>query len=194
MADPVWPTYPWHLLLISWDEPSPGFIIEHAHRLAAYGAGLLRDRAGGRPVVRRRRGGWRWSALACVVAQGLLGGVRVLLNAPAGPELAAVHGVFGQLVFSLLVCLAVLTAPRPNDGVSESGIRAGAAGGPRWSWPAVVFLQLVLGGGGPAPVQPLRRASARPDGLRRVGRGRLAVANGMGTSRPAAACWVGRWS
>ena len=40
MADPVWPTYPWHLLLISWDEPSPGYIIEHTHRLAAYGAGL----------------------------------------------------------------------------------------------------------------------------------------------------------
>ncbi len=40
MADPVWPTYPWHLLLISWDEPSPGFVIEHTHRLAAYAAGF----------------------------------------------------------------------------------------------------------------------------------------------------------
>ena len=39
MADPVWPTYPWHLLLISWDEPSPGFIIEHTHRLVGYVAG-----------------------------------------------------------------------------------------------------------------------------------------------------------
>src|SRR5207249_5017841 len=40
MADPVWPTYPWHLLLISWDEPSPGFLVEHAHRLVAYLAGF----------------------------------------------------------------------------------------------------------------------------------------------------------
>src|SRR5579872_725127 len=39
MADPVWPTYPWHLLLISWDEPSPGFLIEHTHRLAGYVVG-----------------------------------------------------------------------------------------------------------------------------------------------------------
>src|SRR5712691_11323449 len=36
MADPVWPTYPWHLLLISWDEPSAGFLVEHSHRLAGY--------------------------------------------------------------------------------------------------------------------------------------------------------------
>ena len=27
MADPIWPTYPWHLLLISWQEPKSGFLI-----------------------------------------------------------------------------------------------------------------------------------------------------------------------
>src|SRR5262249_52904668 len=36
MAAPVWPTSPWPLLLISWDEPSAGFLIEHTHRLAGY--------------------------------------------------------------------------------------------------------------------------------------------------------------
>src|SRR5438874_13825594 len=36
MADPLWPTYPWHLLLISWEEPGPGFLVEHTHRLAGY--------------------------------------------------------------------------------------------------------------------------------------------------------------
>src|SRR4051794_13122728 len=40
MADPIWPTYPWHLALISWKEPSAGFIIEHMHRLLAYAAGF----------------------------------------------------------------------------------------------------------------------------------------------------------
>src|SRR3954468_15791820 len=39
MADPVWPTRPWHLLLISWDEPQPGFLIEHTHRLAGFVVG-----------------------------------------------------------------------------------------------------------------------------------------------------------
>jgi cytochrome c oxidase assembly protein subunit 15 len=109
MADPVWPTYPWHLWLISYQEPSPGLIIEHTHRAAAYGAGFC--------VIVLAVGLWfagsrrlALVALACIIVQGLLGGARVLLNAPAGPEYAAVHGVFGQVVFSLLVCLAVLTA------------------------------------------------------------------------------------
>ncbi len=143
MADPVWPTYPWHLLLISWEEPSPGYIIEHTHRLAAYGAGLC--------VIVLAVGLWfagprrlALVALGCVVAQGLLGGARVLLNAPAGPELAAVHGVCAQLVFGLLVCLAVLTSPRKVQEFSSpqyalrcrrtASVLAG-----------LVFLQVVLG-------------------------------------------------
>src|SRR5437763_4329663 len=39
MADPVWPTRPWHLLTISWQEPSAGYLIEHTHRLAGFVAG-----------------------------------------------------------------------------------------------------------------------------------------------------------
>ena len=154
MADPVWPTYPWHLLLISWDEPSPGFIIEHTHRLAAYAAGLC--------VIVLAVGLWfagprrlALAALGCVVAQGLLGGARVLLNAPAGPELAAVHGVFAQVVFGLLVCLAVLTSPRPLKEFSSPDYAR------RCRRAAVVlaglaFLQLVLG----AVVRQLHNPSA----------------------------------
>ena len=110
MADPVWPTYPWHLLLISWDEPSTGYLIEHGHRLAASFAGFCVTVLA---VLLWLRGFRRLglAAFGCVVAQGLLGGVRVLFNAKAGPELAAVHGCFAQVVFSLVVCLALLTAP-----------------------------------------------------------------------------------
>src|SRR5436309_738593 len=39
MADPLWPTRPWHLLTISWEEPSRGYLIEHAHRLAGFTVG-----------------------------------------------------------------------------------------------------------------------------------------------------------
>ncbi len=143
MADPVWPTYPWHLLLISWDEPSPGFLIEHTHRLAAYGAGLCAIvLAVGLWFAGSRR--LALVALVGVVAQGLLGGVRVLLNAPAGPELAAVHGVFAQVVFSLLVCLAVLTAPRPVEEFPnpEYGRRCRRAA---LALAGLAFLQLLLG-------------------------------------------------
>ncbi len=111
MADPVWPTAPWYLFFISWQEPSAGFLIEHCHRLAAYGAGLcVIVLAAGLWLTRSHR--LALIALGCIIAQGLLGGIRVLFNAQAGPEYAAVHGVFGQLVFSLLVCLAVLTSPQ----------------------------------------------------------------------------------
>jgi heme A synthase len=115
MADPIWPTAPWHLLLISWDEPKTGFLIEHTHRAVGYLVGCF--------VIVLALGLWlertpRWlkalgaAALGCVIVQGLLGGFRVFLNAWLGPNLAAVHGLFAQVVFSLLVSLAVLTSPR----------------------------------------------------------------------------------
>jgi cytochrome c oxidase assembly protein subunit 15 len=149
MADPIWPTYPWHLLLVSWEEPRPGFLIEHTHRLAGYvvgccvivlAVGLWRQ--GGR--------GLRWlgvASLGGVIVQGLLGGFRVRLNEWFGPNLALVHGSFAAVVFSLLVSLAVLTAPgapgmsrewtREPDGRLR-GLSVLAAG--------LVFLQIILGG------------------------------------------------
>src|SRR5262245_60129938 len=40
MADPLWPTAPWHLLLIE-RVPNFGFYVEHSHRIAGYIAGVL---------------------------------------------------------------------------------------------------------------------------------------------------------
>jgi cytochrome c oxidase assembly protein subunit 15 len=113
MADPVWPTYPWHLLLISWDEPSPGFLIEHSHRLAGYVVGCcIIVLAVSLWRVESRR--WlRWLGLAAllgVIVQGLLGGFRVKLNELVGTDLATIHGCFAQIVFSLLVTLALCTS------------------------------------------------------------------------------------
>lgn len=62
--------------------------------------------------------------LVFVMAQGLLGGFRVFLNALAGTSLAAIHGVFGQVTFSVLVAGMVLCQPRRSgDAVTpqESG-------------------------------------------------------------------------
>lgn len=52
------------------------------------------------------------TALVAVMIQGLMGGLRVRLHVLVGPQLALIHGIFAQLVFSLLVALAVLTAKR----------------------------------------------------------------------------------
>src|SRR5437764_13359554 len=41
MADPVWPTRPWHLALIDWQEEGRGFLIEHTHRLAGFVFGAV---------------------------------------------------------------------------------------------------------------------------------------------------------
>jgi cytochrome c oxidase assembly protein subunit 15 len=147
MADPVWPTLPWHLALIDWSEPNPGFVIEHTHRLAGYIVGCCVIVLAGGLLASARR---PWlkvlgiAALGGVIAQGLLGGFRVVLNARLGMDLAVVHGCFAQVVFSLLVTLAVLTAARPSGAMlpAEETLRLR-----RWSLAltAVVFLQLVWG-------------------------------------------------
>src|SRR5574340_1232310 len=91
MADPVWPTVPWHLALIDWTEPNPGFVIEHTHRLAGYIVGCcVIVLALGLWLTATRRG-LKWlgaAALAGVIVQGLLGGFRVRLHELLGTNLA----------------------------------------------------------------------------------------------------------
>ncbi len=192
MADPIWPTEPWYLFLIDWQEPSRGFLIEHVHRLAGFAvgaitivlalglwwteprrsvrwlglAGLLTLLVGygqfhremrlwvdheqsafpwngisvilvglGGLTVLQARAAWRqvpgWGlrslgllALIGVMIQGLLGGFRVALNELMGTDLAAVHGVFAQIVFSLLVGIAILTAAyAPSNNLAPNQSR-----------------------------------------------------------------------
>src|SRR5262249_38957768 len=139
-----------HLLLVSWEEPKPGFLIEHTHRLAGYVVGCC--------VIVLAVGLWlkeprRWLrglgvfALGAVIVQGLLGGFRVKLNEWLGPNPALVHGGFASVVFSLLVSLALFTsrnwstaAPPVTDGC-DPRFRV-------WSFLLVglVFLQIIMGG------------------------------------------------
>ncbi|MFL5338700.1 MAG: COX15/CtaA family protein, partial [Gemmataceae bacterium] len=44
--------------------------------------------------------------------QGMFGGARVYLNELKGPELALIHGVFAQVVFSLTAVIALMTTRR----------------------------------------------------------------------------------
>ena len=147
MADPIWPTYPWHLLLISWEEPKPGFLIEHSHRLAMYLVGLcVIVLAVGLWLAERRR--WlRWlgtGALLGVIVQGLLGGYRVRLNALVGTDLATIHGFFAQFVFALLVGIAVFTSRSWFAPVADTAAPPALR---RWSLYVLclVYLQIVLG-------------------------------------------------
>lgn len=149
MADPLWPTYPWHLLLISWEEPQPGFLIEHTHRLAGYVVGCC--------VIVLAIGAWRraprtvgwlgWAALAGVTTQGLIGGFRVKLHALIGSDLAFIHGCFAPVVFALLVSLAVMTgrgwmsiADMQVSNEQQGRVRRWALG-----TTVLVYLQIVFG-------------------------------------------------
>jgi len=147
MADQVWPTYPWHLALISWKEPSAGFLIEHTHRLLAYLAGLC--------VVVLTIGLWwnrclpwlRYTCLIAIIIQGLLGGFRVRLDAWLGSDLKLIHGSFAQIVLALAVCAAVMTARSWH----EPGTQSDQQGAESLRYASMlctvaIFLQIVLGG------------------------------------------------
>lgn len=150
MADPIWPTYPWHLLLISWAEPKPGFLIEHTHRLAGYIVGCcIIVLAVGLAAYENRR--WlRWlgaTALLLVIIQGLLGGFRVKLNEMLGPNLALIHGSFATVVFSLLMSLALFTSPSWSQ-IGDFGECPQVAARLRYGsvlTTILVFLQIVFG-------------------------------------------------
>lgn len=150
MVDPDWPTPPWHLWLISWREAGFGFLIEHGHRLAGYTVGTC--------AIVLVVGLWwceprRWlcwlgtAALLGIMVQGLLGGFRVLLNALLGNDLALIHGCFGQMVFALLVSVALCTSRRWADASTLRLPAEATASMRRWSLIVVSLLlvQLVLG-------------------------------------------------
>ncbi len=187
MADPIWPTEPWYLFVVGWQEPNRGYLIEHTHRIAGFLVGgfvsiLVLGTAYTEPRKMARIAGlvllivllaafgqfhrelisqrdpavavkipeaslaamgvalvlllgtmltgWKHRgtglrllgvvALVAVMIQGLLGGFRVRLDALFGPELAPIHGVFGQVVFCLLVSLAVLTGRGVSDDLPTS--------------------------------------------------------------------------
>jgi len=152
MADPVWPTAPWYLFGITWVDQGIGFLIEHGHRLAGYTVGVC--------AILLVLALWRWEercwvrrlggvALLGIIVQGLLGGFRVRFNALVGPDLALVHGCFGQIVFATLVSLAIVTSRRWQKAESTVGVSDGIADGALRRWTLIVVglivCQLILG-------------------------------------------------
>jgi heme A synthase len=142
--------------------------IEHSHRLVASTVGVL-------TIVLL---GWLWRtgdrilrrigviALVLVIAQGVLGGVTVLLRLPTWVSTA--HLAVSQLFFCLLVFVAFRT--RPGVSVAEP-LPAGVARWTAWAT-GLVYAQMILGafmrhlGAGLACVEvPLCRGEAWPAGI-----------------------------
>ena len=145
LAAPDWP--------LSYGRVFPAMVgnlfYEHGHRMIATTVGLL--------VIILNVWLWkseprRWvrrlglAALATVIAQGLLGGLTVLLQLPL--MVSTAHACLAQIFFCLMVCLSVFTQPGwsaqrrlallEDNGHPRLRYLCGAAF-------IVVFLQLVLG-------------------------------------------------
>jgi cytochrome c oxidase assembly protein subunit 15 len=89
--------------------------------------------------------GWiGFLAIAMICVQGALGIFRVDYNALHGRTFALIHGIFAQLVFAVLVSVALLTSRRWATDRAESA----SPGVQRWSiiTALIVFGQLLLGG------------------------------------------------
>lgn len=139
MAVPDWPgTYGYNLFLYPWQTWLFGpwdLFIEHGHRLFASAVGLMTIglcvacwRTGAPPRV-------RWlavAALALVIGQGVLGGLRVVLNERV---LAMLHGSTGPAFFGLTAAVVVVTASAGR----------GTAAAWRWIIVGLAYTQLVLG-------------------------------------------------
>jgi cytochrome c oxidase assembly protein subunit 15 len=114
LADLTWPTTPWKLLWLSPEQWRDVFlVIEHSHRFVAYAAGVCCIglvvglwRAEDRAWLR----GLGVAGLLGVVAQGVLGGLRVLEHARWGTEFRVAHGCFAQVVLGMLVTVALFTS------------------------------------------------------------------------------------
>ena len=109
LAVPDWPTTFGHnMFLFPWSQMVGGVFYEHSHRLLGALVGALTLALA---VALWRRGGRLRAlgvvAVVAVIAQGVVGGLRVVLQTDT---LAMVHGPLAHAFFALVVALALLTS------------------------------------------------------------------------------------
>jgi cytochrome c oxidase assembly protein subunit 15 len=111
LAVPDWPTtFGSNMFLYPWSQMIGGIFYEHSHRLLGSLVGFLMVLLAASLWYSEPR---QWVrnlglvALAAVVLQGILGGLRVVL---LQQTLAIIHACFAQAFFALVVCLAVFTS------------------------------------------------------------------------------------
>ncbi len=132
MAVPDWPTtYGWNMFAYpasTWLFGPFDLMVEHSHRLLASTSGLIAIGLVAAAWKLDRRPWFRWWAvgvLLLVIAQGVLGGVRVLLDERM---VAKIHGCVGPAFFALAAVTAVMTSRwwfAPREGVSAPSGRVG---------------------------------------------------------------------
>jgi cytochrome c oxidase assembly protein subunit 15 len=111
LAVPDWPTTFGHdMFTFPLSKRAGGILVEHSHRLMGSLVGILTIFTAGALLWRDER---RWmralgvAALALVILQGVLGGMRVVL---VKLDLAIVHACAAQLFFGLMAGIALFTS------------------------------------------------------------------------------------
>lgn len=147
LAVPDWPTsFGYNMFLYPWSKMVGGIFYEHSHRLVASTVGFLTIILAGTFWFTEARAWLRWlgvAALGLVIAQGVLGGLRVvMLQQP----LAIVHGAFAQAFFALAVSLAVFTSAgwrdAPGKGILTDGVRLRRLGA---ITTGLIYIQAIFG-------------------------------------------------
>lgn len=111
LAVPDWPTsFGYNMFLYPWSKMVGNIFYEHSHRLFASAVGLLTIVLAIIFWFKEDRPWVRWlgfGALGLVIAQGIVGGLRVVL---LENTLAMLHASLAQAFFGLTVILAILTS------------------------------------------------------------------------------------
>ena len=141
LAVPDWPTTFGHnMFLFPWSQMVGGVFYEHSHRLLGSVVGLLTVALA---AALWPRGGRLRAlgivAVVAVIAQGVVGGLRVVLLTDG---LAMVHGPLAQGFFALVVAIALITSermaqPAPALDGGTRGLTLAAA--------LLVYVQIVFG-------------------------------------------------
>jgi heme a synthase len=147
LAVPDWPTtFGYNMFLYPWSKMVGDVFYEHSHRLVASGVGLITIALALTFWLRERRLWLRWlgvAALAMVIIQGLIGGLRVVL---LEQTLAIVHASLAHGFFALTVSLAVFTSSEWLDDPAE---KPPADGGRLWRLCAattgLIYAQVIFG-------------------------------------------------
>jgi heme a synthase len=164
MAVPDWPnSFGYNMFLFPISHWVGGVLFEHTHRLIASGVGLLTVILCVALFIIEKR---RWVktlgliAVAAVIVQGILGGLRVTEN---NPVLGLFHGCLAQSFFALMATIALVTSnfwlglerARTNEsrgrgtgeGTDATDHQSRFRSYRRWAVivTAMVFVQLILG-------------------------------------------------
>jgi heme a synthase len=107
------------MFLYPWSKMVGNIFYEHSHRLVASAVGFLTIALALSLWLQEPRKWLRWlgvAALALVVVQGVLGGLRVTL---LEHSLAIVHASLAQAFFALTVSLALFTSKEWREKIAE---------------------------------------------------------------------------